>query len=367
VVDNLSFRGGERTFLQLVEGLDRSRYDIRVACSPGGIFVERLEALGVPVIPCNMRKKWRPDIAPRLIRDLRRFRPHIVHTQGRGDPYGRIAGQAAGADLILSSTAAVAGRYRVKARARKAMYKAIDLVTDAMVDHYIVVNRESVEWLGRQHGVPPSRVSVIYNGIELERYRPDPATRGLLRRELGIPDDAFLVGGLGAFNWEKGFRYLVGAMVEVVERGGWLVIGGDGDDRKAMVKQAAELGVQDYCLFPGFIHDVPAFLGDLDLFALSSIIEGHPMVLLEAMAMKCPIVSTDIAGARESIEDGTSGILVEPKDAGALAEGILRVMEAEDRGRGMGEAARDTVEERFTVERVVAETDALYRKLLASV
>ena len=91
------------------------------------------------------------------------------------------------------------------------------------------------------------------------------------------------------------------------------------------------------------------------------------MVLLEAMAMKCPIVSTDIAGARDSIEDGVSGILVPPKDAGALAGGILEVVEMGDRGRGMGEAARSTMEERFTVERVVAETDALYRKLLASI
>ena len=125
VVDNLSFRGGERTFLQLVEGLDRGQYEPYVACSPGGVFVERLERLRIPVIPTDMRRR-RLDTIFFLARLLRRIKPQIVHTQGRGDPFGRLAARLAGVPAIVSTTAMIAGRYRVDELWRKALYAAAE-------------------------------------------------------------------------------------------------------------------------------------------------------------------------------------------------------------------------------------------------
>ena len=126
VVDNISFRGGERTFLQLVQGLARSRYELAVACSPGGVFVEQLQDLGVPVIAAEMRKRRRLDTVLALAREFRRRRPHIVHTQGRGDPFGRLSARLARVPAVVSTTAMISTRYDVEERWRRIMYRAID-------------------------------------------------------------------------------------------------------------------------------------------------------------------------------------------------------------------------------------------------
>ncbi len=172
VVDNISFRGGERTFLQLVSGLPRSRYDVAVACSPGGVFVERLHDLGVPVIAAEMRQRRRFDTVLGLAREFRRRRPQIVHTQGRGDPFGRMAARLARVPGLVSTTAAIVARYEVQERWRRLLYRSIDRVTDPLVDRFIVVNRASVNALTQRHRIPASRIAVIPNGHTLFRTVP---------------------------------------------------------------------------------------------------------------------------------------------------------------------------------------------------
>jgi glycosyltransferase involved in cell wall biosynthesis len=231
VVDNISFRGGERTFLQLAMGLARSRYELAVACSPGGVLVERLQDLGVPVIAAEMRKRRRLDTVLALTREFRRRRPHIVHTQGRGDPFGRLAARLARVPAVVSTTAMISTRYDVEERWRRILYRAIDFTTDRLVDRYIVVNRASVDALTDRHGVPRSRVVVIPNGIELERYDPVKARGSGWRERLGVPEEVTLIGGVGRLTAQKGFDDLIRAFAAIRRR--WAGLGGvagDGPD-----------------------------------------------------------------------------------------------------------------------------------------
>ncbi len=365
VIDNTSFRGGERTFLQLATGLDRGRYDLAVACSPDGPFVERLERIGVPVIPAAMRRKHRLDIVLRLAGEFRRRRPHIVHTQGRGDPFGRLAAWLARVPAVVSTPAAIAGRYLVKEAWRKALYRLIDVTTDRLVDRYIVVNGASVGVLTDRHRVPASRITVIPNGIELERYDPARAARGAWRAGPGIPNDAFLLGALGRLTWEKGFADLIRAFPPLAEKGVWLVIGGEGPQRGELAALAQALDIEDRCLLAGFVEDVPGVLADIDLFVLPSHIEGHPMVLLEAMAMARPIVATAIPGVRDTIADGVDGRLVPLGNGRALTRAIATLCDDRAGARRLGRNARKKVKLEYTVERMVRRTAALYDELLA--
>jgi len=365
VVDNISFRGGERTFLQLVRGLPRTRYEVAVACSPGGVFVEKLHDLGVPVIAAEMRRKRRLDTVLALAREFRRRRPHIVHTQGRGDPFGRLAARLARVPAVLSTTAMISSRYEVRDRWRKAMYRLIDFTTDRLVDRYIVVNRESVAALTDRHGISPSRVVVIPNGIELDRYDPGRAQTGAWRARLGVPAEAKLIGGIGHLNWQKGFPDLIKAFASLEVADLWLVIAGDGPDWDELRGLARSLGVAERVVMPGFVDDVPGLLADLDLFVLSSHREGHPMVLLEAMAMARPVVATDIAGVGDTIADGMDGRLVPAGDVAALAEAIAALIRDPDAGRRLGRNARRKIERDYTVERMVRRTAVLYEELLA--
>ncbi len=365
VVDNLSFRGGERTFLQLIEGLDRTRYDMCVACTPGGVFVERLEDLRIPVIPADMRRR-RLDTVFKLARILRRTKPHIVHTQGRGDPFGRLAARLAGVPAIVSTTAMIAGRYRVDEFWRKALYRAIDFTTDRLVDRYIVVNRSSVDALTGRHRVPASRIAVIPNGIEIGRYNRSGAGRGTgaWRQQHGIPPDAFLIGALGRFTEQKGFSDLLRAFAAMAGSDAWLAIGGDGDLWEELETLAAAPGIDGRCVLPGFIDDVPAFLDDLDMFVLSSHIEGHPMVLLEAMAMALPVVATSIPGVADMLDDGVNGRLVPVADIPALAAAMDGLRRDQDSARRYGVNARRKIEREYTVDRMVQRTELLYAELL---
>jgi len=348
-----------------VSGLPRARYDAAVACTPGGVFVERLHDLGVPVIAAEMRRRRRLDTVLALAREFRRRRPHIVHTQGRGDPFGRLAARLAGVPAVVSTTAMISSRYEVSEWWRKLMYRLIDSTTDRLVDRYIVVNRASVETLTDRHRIPPSRVAVIPNGIEIDRYDPDRAETGAWRARLRVPGGATLIGGIGHLNWQKGFPDLIKAFASLEIPDAWLVIAGDGPDWEELRGLARSLGVAERVVMPGFADDVPGLLADLDLFVLSSHREGHPMVLLEAMAMARPVVATDIAGVGDTIADGVDGRLVPVGDVAALAEAMATLLGDPKTARRLARNARKKIEREYTVERMVRRTAVLYDELLA--
>ncbi|HSG81929.1 MAG TPA: glycosyltransferase family 4 protein [Gemmatimonadota bacterium] len=365
VVDNLSFRGGERTFLQLASGLPRSRYEVAVACSPGGVFVDRLHDLGVPVIAAEMRQRRRMDTVLSLARELRRRRPHIVHTQGRGDPFGRLAARLARVPVVVSTTAMISSRYEVEEVWRKALYRLIDWTTDRLVDQFIVVDRGSVDALTRRHRIRPSRVAVIPNGIEIERFDPSRVHRGAWRAKLGIPSGAVLIGGIGRLTWQKGFTDLIKALAALDDTNSYLVIAGDGPDWGDLRTLANGLDVARRVIFAGFVEDVPGLMADLDLFVLSSLREGHPMVLLEAMATGIPVIATDIAGVGDTVVDGVDGRLVPPGDVPTLVEAMRAVLRDRESAARMGRNGRKKVQQEYTVERMVRRTAVLYEELLA--
>lgn len=366
VIDNLAFRGGERTTLQLAQRLDRRRFQLSVGCSPGGLFVDRLRELEVSFVPVEMRRNWRLDSVLTLARALEDRRPDIVHTQGRGDPFGRTAARLAGVPAVVSTVAAIAGRYQVDAIWRKALYRAIDRLTDPLVDRFIAVNPSSVAVLVERHRVARDRIAIIPNGIEIDRFDPDRSVRGDWRSRHGIPLDAHLIGGLGRLTWEKGFGDLIRAAAPRIERGSWLVIAGEGPNRARLQALAEELGIQERCRLVGFVEDVPAFLADLDLFVLSSRIEGHPMVLLEAMAMARPVIATAVPGATDTISDGVDGCLVPVGDVDALARAIEWMPRDPAHAAVLGRNARRTVTRTYTADRMVRRTAALYARLAGS-
>ena len=368
VIDNLSFRGGERVFAQLATGLDRSRYAVTVACSPGGAFVELLQASGIPVVPFNMRPQFNLLALVGLAHFLRRERPDIVHCQGRGDPYGRIAATLAGVPFVLSTTAMIHSRYWVANPLRKLTYHLIDRVTDPMVDHWLVLNQHAVDILCADHGVPGDRISIIPNGIEAERYALGLVARQKLRDELGLPADTPLVGGVGRLTWQKGFTHLIEAMPEIlaVHPETHLVLAGDGELGEDLQRQAADCGVAGRCHFLGFRDDVPGIMAALDIFVLPSLAEGMPMVLLEAMAAGVPVIATHIPGVVDLIENGVDGLLVPPQDAEVLSRAAGRLLADRRVAQQLAAMGRDKVRRRYGVRRMVEQTERLYESLIST-
>jgi glycosyltransferase involved in cell wall biosynthesis len=241
----------------------------------------------------------------------------------------------------------------------------MDQLSERYVEQFIVVSDSLKKTLIQKRGISSQRVIKIYNGIELDQYHPD-AECGNLRKQWGIPDHVPLIGAIGRMVWQKGFEYLIEAVPEimrVVPEAGFLLVG-DGPLKDKLKVKSEKLKVADRIIFTGFRGDIKDIIAAIDILVIPSLLEGFPMITLEAMAMGKPIIATRIDGIVEQISDGEEGILVPPGDPDALAKAIIRVLTDTKSGKTMGVAGRKKVEQEFSVEKMVSETEKVYMSLL---
>jgi glycosyltransferase involved in cell wall biosynthesis len=209
-------------------------------------------------------------------------------------------------------------------------------------------------------------VSLVWNGAPLDDFAPVGRERALkVRRELGLPAEATVVGTIGRLNAQKGHRFLLDAAAPLCRRHSDLrvLIVGDGDLMEALQAQRDRLGLTDRVILAGHRTDVPDLLAALDVFCISSLYEGTPLALFEAMAAGRPVVSTAVDGCREILEEGISALLVPPADAGALETALERIISdpslREKLSRRAHEASR-----RYDVRSCVRQMEAIYESLL---
>jgi glycosyltransferase involved in cell wall biosynthesis len=212
-------------------------------------------------------------------------------------------------------------------------------------------------------GIPPSRTVTVHEGIDVEHAAA--AERVNLHEALWLPHHAPVVGNVAALVPHKGQRYLIEAAHLVVQEvpDARFVILGEGELREQLQRQVHEHRLEKHVLLPGFRTDVLGCIKGFDLFVMSSVTEGLGTSLLDAMACGRPIVATRAGGIPEIVEDGVNGALVPPRDAASLAAAIVRALKDEGWRRRMGEAGLARVRERFTVDRMVEQTAAVYRRI----
>lgn len=365
VIDGLEFGGGEKVFLQIIEGLNKEKYYAAVASWEHGEFGTRLKEMGIPIKPVNMENRFNPFIILRLASVIRKGRFHIVHSQGaRADFFARMAVLfAKGSHLVCTVAMPVEG-FNIN-YLKKKMYGFFDRVSEKYVGRFIVVSDVLKKKLVHDHKIPASQVIRIYNGIELTESRPQDSgdSREKIRSEHDIKKEDYLLGAVGRLVWQKGFEYLIRAAKDMPDSGLKILLVGEGPLRPELQNLAVELGVQDKIIFAGFRKDVKNILSAIDVLAIPSLQEGFPMVTLEAMAMKKPVIAARIDGITEQIKDNQNGLLVPPKNAKAIAEAVVRLMENRDYADSLGIEAGKFVEENFPVEKMVSETERVYESL----
>jgi len=364
VIDNMELGGGERVFLQLAAGL-RDRFEVSVASMSGGTFEHELKQLGIKFYPVDMSRRFSLKPISRIKAIIRNNKIDLVHSQGaRADFFARIAGRLAGVPHIFCTIAMPVEGFDVGLLQKK-VYRFIDQLTERYVERFIVVSDSLKQMLVEGRGIPAHQVLRIYNGIELSQYHPD-AEYGNLRSEWGIPQEVSLIGAIGRMVWQKGFEYLIECIPEIGRTypDTKILIVGDGPLLDGLKALSGRLGVEKNIIFTGFRSDIKEILSAFDLLVVPSLLEGFPMVTLEAMAMAKPIIATNIDGITEQITDGKDGILVAPRDPDALAKAIIKVLADRQSAKAMGLAARKKVEQEFSVEKMVRETEKVYLSLL---
>jgi glycosyltransferase involved in cell wall biosynthesis len=237
--------------------------------------------------------------------------------------------------------------------------RPIERLFGRWTDGVIAVAKGQIPFLVEDKGFAENRIRVIYNGIDPDQWQPGPRNPAVLA-EFSIPPAAPVVGILAMLRPEKDHETFLGA-AKIVHQNlpdAHFLIVGDGPERQRLETLARNLGLEAAVHFTGERVDISDLLTVFDVSVLCSVtIETFPMAFLEAMAMERPLVATDLGGLAEMIDDGENGFLVPMRDPQALAAAIVGVVTDRQTNRAMGQRSRQIVEERFTVGRMIRETE----------
>jgi len=367
VIDGIEFGGGERVFAQLLNGLPEDRFEPYLASAPNDAFLKNIKSKNLVFYPVDFSNRFNPLPLMRLYRIVKSQRIDIVHSQGaRADFFARIAAKLAKVPIIISTVQMLVEGYNV-GYLKRFLYQTFDRFSERFVDYFLVVSSVLKENMIEVHGIPPDKIIKIYNGIETDYYKPvgNEEMRYKIRREFAVNDSDILIASLGRLVWQKGFEYFLHAIPEILREipDARFILVGDGPLRPELERLAVELGEGDKIIFAGYRSDVRDVLAALDIVVIPSVLEGFPMITLEAMAMAKPIVAAKIDGITEQITDGINGILIPPKDSSAIAQAIIRLINDRESGKKLGLAARKKVEQEFSVEKMVSETEKVYSSL----
>ena len=355
--DTLHVGGTEGQFVEVACGLDRSRWDIHLTClNAVGPLRARIEASGMVVWSCGRGSFKSPRFvlaAWGLARYLRAHRIRLVHCF---DFYSNILGVTA---ARIAGAPAVIASQRELGDLRTPLQRRFYRLSMRLAD-YVLVNAEAVaERLAHARVLGPERIVLIPNGVNTVRFSPQPIRP---RHRAGH----VMVGSLANLRAEKGLEHLVHAMVLVRDRYPQerLTIWGDGPLRADLTRLIDEVGLSGSAELRGATTEPETALQAMDIFALPSLSEACPNVLLEAMASGLPVVATRVGGNPALVEDEVTGLLVPPGDPDALAKAIIRLMEDPMLADRLGAAAREVVCARFGVNRMLARVQALYERAL---
>jgi len=361
VLSSFGVGGQERVALDLSIGLRARGHDLTVISLAGGDdgpLAEEFAAAGIATVTIGRRDGLDPLLTARLALQLRRLRADVVHTHNPvpliyGAPAARLVGAAA---IHTKHGRNPGGRAHLLLRQQAAR----------LVHAFVAVSGVTAAQAREQQDCAPGKLHVIPNGIRLERFTPDARARAAVRAELGIPDDAWVVGTVGRMDEFKNQVMLVRAMSGSLSRRHRLVIVGDGPARPAVEALVAGLAEPGYVHLLGRRMDVDRLMPAFDVFALPSRSEGLPLVLPEAMASGLPVVATEVGGVPAVIDEGATGLLV-PVDEVALADALGQLATDPARARSMGKRARIAALSRFSATRMVDDYLSLYARFAPAV
>ncbi|MDA8235325.1 MAG: glycosyltransferase [Clostridia bacterium] len=356
--------GAEIHILHLLKNLDRQIFDIRLCCLFPRPFAQAAEEAGIPVDVINMKNKFNLLAVARMIKIIKERRIDIVHTHGvRANLVGRLGAKLAGVKHIVTTVHSILEQDYPAPLARFAN-KVMEKLTEGYVERFVTVSDLLKKDL-QTKGINPDKVVTIYNGINPEDFQSDRVATDV-RGRFRIPVEVPVVGIIARMHPVKGHGVFLQAAKEVLTQlpQACFLIVGSGFHRPWVEAEAERLGLRKNVIFTGFMDDIPGVLAALDVLVISSLSEGFGLTAVEAMAMGVPVVATRVGGLPEIITHKENGLLVPAGDAGKMAKEILWLLENPVAGEAMAQKGRATVAEKFTVQGMAQQTQALYAGLM---
>ncbi len=356
LIEGFGWGGAEKKLLELVKYMDRTKFNTTI-CSFG--LVEHIrqdfENVGVKVTTISRKKKLDAGLILKVAKLIQNEQIDVVmSTLFYADVVGALAGRIGGVKAIFSWETISAPEWLLKRRLWSYKFAV------RFCDRVIAVSRATARFLKEKRGVPASKIVVIPYGVDLKKYTTEENFE--IRKKLGLNMDDRVIGVVGRLHPQKGHIYLIRAAEKIVANfpDVKFVFAGDGDLRAELEKLVLTKNLGGNFLFLGYRSDIPDVIKAFDIFALPSLYEGLPNVVLEAMASGKPVVATAVDGTVEAVVDGVTGYLVPVKDTEALSKAIIKLLEDRKLMEQMGKRARERVEKNFSLEKQVDSFERLY-------
>lgn len=370
IITELAIGGAQDNTLLTLEFLDRGKYDITLMSAPGGAWEER--ARQVPGVRVVLLSSLTRPIHPlldleaffRMTRFIRKEGFDIVHTHSsKAGILGRLAAKLAGTPCIIHTIHGFPFHDFMHPLIRR-FYILLEKWTSKITDKLITVSKLNQKKAIELGFAPPEQFINIYSGIRYERFDAEVDVQEK-RKSLNIPTNSTVVGMVGRLSAQKAPEYFIQAIPHVLAQhpDTQFLLVGDGELRGEIESLADTLSITHCLHILGFREDVPEILSLFDVFVLSSLWEGLGRSLTEALYLKRPVVATRVEGVPELVEDGKTGILVEPKDPVALARGINELISDPSFAQRLGEAGRKRVIADFCAENMTKQITHLYEEL----
>jgi len=365
VASTFAVGGSEHVMLELLTRLPEERFHKRLYLlrEAGPIGGELLRS-GIPGAERLQRNRWDPTAAARLFGHLRRNPPDILFVLDHHNAmfWGRLAGICAHVPSQVVASHAT-GKFGGKRN-----FRVCDRWLMEFTDRVVALSRAHARYLVEREAIPPAKIAVIENGVPVEQYsHPGEGSLAELRQDLDLGPEDRVVIMVAALRPEKAHEVLLAAAKRLVagRAGAKFLIVGDGPRRAELEALRDGLGLAREVIFLGVRHDVARLLHLADVLVLPShpAVETLPLAVLEAMAAGVPVVASRVGSVPEVVLDGSTGVLIEPGDALALADAIRYIIENRDRAAEMAVRARDLVRKRFTVEQMVGRYQELFELL----
>jgi glycosyltransferase involved in cell wall biosynthesis len=368
IIGDLGVGGAQLTLLNLLEHMDMDRFEPTVISLTGiGAIGGRLSGLGVPVEALNLRADISSILAlPKLIGWKRNICPHVIQTwMYHANLLGGLAGRLGNRVPVVWSIRHGALNTSLDAPSTLAVAR-IGAFLSALLPARIVCVSNSAYHFHAEFGYKKRKMSVIPNGIDVARFKPDYEAYRSFRETLGIGSESELVGNFGRYHVQKGQRdFLEGAALLVQSAEDmYFIMGGPGVDAENQELESwiEALNLSDRVFLVGYREDMPRVLAALDLLVMSSLVEAFPNVVAEAMACAVPCVVTEVGDAPEVVSE--TGLVIPIKDPGALAAAVnTHFSRGRDERIALGKAARDHIVRRYSMQAFVETYQEMYRDL----
>jgi len=373
LITRLELGGAQQNTLYCMRHHDRERFDVELIAGAGGPLDEAAREIPRATVQIvdwleHAISPWHDLVALLRLRGyLRSAKIQLLHTHSSKAGFlGRFAGRLVGVPAIVHTVHGWSFNDEQPGW-KRSLYVMLERLAARWTDKMIVVsarNRDKGLALGIGR---PDQYLVIHSGIDVAEFRTSQRPREEVRRSLGFDPDDIVVGTIACLKPQKApldfVRAAAAAHAECPQLR--FFIAGDGELRSAVEREVERLGLTDVVRLLGWRHDVPDLLHAMDLFLLTSLFEGLPRAVLQAMAAGIPVIATEVDGTPEVVEQDVTGLLVPPGDPDATAAALVRAAGDADLRKRLVEAAQRRLDDSFEIQRMVGDLDRLYVQLLS--